>query len=146
MQLELYNPKEYWSRHKLIPQEHPIESCNFTTYNFGPAARVAIACVETLMDPHMQTFVVYPGRNLLCACRLKNCYITVTSIEEDTLIRIKNGNESRLNLQLYQGGHNKTYIPMPQGHMYLKCLCVKLGLPVWNRPQFPTEINNRTTY
>ncbi len=109
MQLELYNPKEYWSRHKLVPREHPIESCNFTIYNFGPAARVAVACIDTLMDPHMQTFVVYPGRNLLCACRLRNCYITVTSIEEDTLIRMKNGNESRMNCN--QGGHNKTYIP-----------------------------------
>jgi hypothetical protein len=118
MQLELYNPKEYWSRHKLIPQEYPIESYNFTIYNFGPAARVAIACIDTLMDPHLQTFVVYPGRNLLCACRLKNCYITVTGIEEDTLIRMKNGNESRLNLQLYQGGHNKTYIPS------LKDICI----------------------
>jgi hypothetical protein len=71
------------------------------------------------MDPHMQTFVVYPGRNLLCACGLrKECYITVTEIEEDTLIRMKNGNESRLNLQLYQGGHNKTYIPS------LKDICI----------------------
>jgi hypothetical protein len=66
----------------------------------------------------MQTFVVYPGRNLLCPCRLKNCYITVTSIEEDTLIRMKNGSESRLNLQLYQGGPNKTYIPT------LKDICI----------------------
>jgi hypothetical protein len=113
MQLEIYNPREYmyWNKHKLKPQEHPIESCNFTIYNFGPAARVAIACVDSFTDPHMQTFVVYPGRNLLCPCRLKNCYITVTSIEEDTLIRMKNGNESRMNLQLYQGGLNKTYIP-----------------------------------
>jgi hypothetical protein len=110
---------EYWSRHKLLPQEYPTGTYNFTIYNFGPAARVAIACIDTLMDPHMQTFVVYPGRNLLCACRLrKECYITVTGIEEDTLIRMKNGNETRLNLQLYQGGHNKTYIPS------LKDICI----------------------
>ncbi len=101
----------YWNKHKLKPKEHPIESCNFTIYNFGPAARIAIACVDSFTDPHMQTFVVYPGRNLLCPCRLKNCYITVTSIEEDTLIRMKNGNESRMNLQLYQGGLDKKYKP-----------------------------------
>ncbi len=90
MQLEIYNPSEYmyWNKHKLKPQEHPIESCNFTIYNFGPAARVAIACVDSFTDPHMQTFVVYPGRNLLCPCRLKNCYI--------------NGNE-------YSKGHTHTY-------------------------------------
>jgi hypothetical protein len=112
MQLELYNPKEYWSRHKLIPQEYPIGTYNFTIYNFGPAARVAIACIDTLRDPHMQTFVVYPGRNLLCACRLrKECYITVTGVEEDTLMRMKNGNDSRLNLQLYQGGITKHTFP-----------------------------------
>jgi hypothetical protein len=45
-------------------------------------------------------------------------YITVTGVEEDTLIRMKNGNDSRLNLQLYQGGHNKTYIPS------LKDICI----------------------
>ncbi len=69
-------------------------------------------------DPHMQTFVVYPGRNLLCPCRLKGCYITVTSIERDTLIRMENGKEHRMNLQLYQGGLDKTYIPT------LKDICV----------------------
>jgi hypothetical protein len=113
MQLEIYNPRDYmyWNKHRLKPEEHPIESCNFTIYNFGPAARVAIACVDAFTDPHMQTFVVYPGRNLLCPCRLKGCYITVTSIERDTLIRMENGKEHRMNLQLYQGGLDKTYIP-----------------------------------
>jgi hypothetical protein len=99
MQLNLYNPKEYWSHHRLLPQEYPIGTYNFTIYNFGPAARVAITCLDTLMNPHMQTFVVYTGRNLLCACRLrKECYIAVTGKEKDTLIKMKNGDESRLNL------------------------------------------------
>jgi hypothetical protein len=118
MQLDLYNPREYWS-HKLLPQEYPVGTYNFTVYNFGPAARVGITCLDTLSGEYIQTFVVYPGRNLICACRLqKECYITIHCVEEDSLIQMENGTFTRLNYQLYQGAHGKTYIPS------LKEICI----------------------
>jgi hypothetical protein len=111
MQLDLYNPRGYYS-HKLLPQEYPVGTYNFTVYNFGPAARVGITCLDTLSGEYMQTFVVYPGRNLICACRLqKECYITIHCVEEDSLIQMENGTFTKLNYQLYQGAHGKTYIP-----------------------------------
>jgi hypothetical protein len=59
---------------------------------------------------------------------------------------MKNGNESRMNLQLYQGGLNKTYIPT------LKDICISNIYSLnWDflfgtAHNFLTKINNRKPY